>query len=80
MFSPAPWLSARLDLTNDDRQLREWFKNTARRHGARCETLHHECVADMRLGDNQIVDIELIVLGIGDRDSTLLDVDRDPLA
>src|SRR6266481_4043653 len=82
-FSPAPCLSARLDLTNDDRQLREWFKYTARAAtAARCETLHHDAVADMGLGDDQIVDIEVVVvLGIGDRRlQALLDVDRDPLA
>src|SRR6202166_336070 len=76
-------LSARLDLTNHDRQLREWFKDTARAAtAARCETLHDDAVADMRLGDDQIVDIEVvIVLGVGDRRfQALLDVDRDPLA
>src|SRR5882672_4255970 len=78
-------LSARLglDLTNNDRQLREWFKHTARTAtAARCETLHDDAVADMRLGDDQIVDIEvMIVLGVGDRRfQALLDVDRDPLA
>src|SRR5580698_27605 len=78
-------LSARLglDLTNNDRQLREWFKNTARTAtAARCETLHHDAVADMSLGDDQIVDIEVVVVfGIGDcRFQTLLDVHSDPLA
>src|SRR5205814_6525712 len=44
--------SARFDLTNDDRQLSEGFKNTARAAtAARCETLHHDALADMRLGD-----------------------------
>src|SRR3984893_11618211 len=64
-------LSARLglDLTNNDRQLREWFKNTPRTaSAARRETLHHDAIANMRLGDNQIVDIEImVVFGIGDR-------------
>src|SRR3984957_14307557 len=78
-------LSARLglDLTNNDRQLRERFKNTARTAtAARCETLHHDAVADMSLGDDQIVDIEVVVvLGIGDRRfQALLDVDSNPLA
>src|SRR6267143_2375680 len=80
---PRPCLSARLDLTNNDRQLREWFKDTARAAtAARCETLHHDAVADVRLGNDQIVDIEIvIVLGVGDRRfQALLDVDRDPLA
>src|SRR5712672_1612632 len=80
---PRPGLGARLDLTNNDRQLRKWFKDTARAAtAARCETLHHDAIADMRLGDDQIVDIEIvIVLGVGDRGlQTLLDVDRDPLA
>src|SRR3984957_9658713 len=78
-------LSARLgfDLTNNDRQLREWFIDTTRTAtAARGETLHHDAIADMRLGDDQIVDIEImVVLGIGDRRfQALLDVDRDPLA
>src|SRR3981189_1699172 len=62
-------LSARLDLTNDDRQLREWFKDTARAAtAARCETLHHDAVSDMRLGNDQIVDIEIgIVLRVAER-------------
>src|SRR5258707_1715269 len=80
---PRPGLGARLDLTNNDRQLREWFNETAQAPPpARCETLHHDAIADMRLGDDQIVDIEIvIVLGVGDRGlQTLLDVDRDPLA
>src|SRR6266478_3642192 len=80
---PRPCLSARLDLTNNDRQLRKWFKDTARAAtAARRETLHHDAIADMRLGDDQIVDIEIVVvLGVGDRGfQTLLDVDRDPLA
>jgi hypothetical protein len=36
----------------------------------------------MRLGDDQIVDVEVVVvLGVGDRRfQALLDVDRDPLA
>src|SRR6202043_1585930 len=76
-------LSARLDLTNHDRQLREWFKDTARAAtAARGETLHDDAVADMRFRDDQIVDIEImIVLGVGNRRfQALLDVDRDPLA
>src|SRR6476659_7382485 len=41
-FLPRCWLSARLDLTNDDRQLRKWFKDTARADTAAwCEKLHH---------------------------------------
>src|SRR6266403_1678109 len=82
-FLPRFCLSARLDLTNNDRQLRKWFKDTARAAtAARRETLHHDAIADMRLGDDQIVDIEIvIVLGVGDRRfQALLDVDRDPLA
>src|SRR5450432_627224 len=71
------------DLTNNDRQLREWAKYTARTAtAARCETLHHDAVADMRLSHDQLVDVEVvIVLGVGDRRfQALLDVDRDPLA
>jgi len=55
-------LSARLgfDLTNNDRQLREWFHDTARTAAAgRCETFHHDALADMGLRDDQIVDIEM---------------------
>src|SRR4029077_13430317 len=49
-------LSARLDLTNHDRQLRKWFEHTTRAAtAARRETLHHDAVADMGLGNNQIV-------------------------
>src|SRR6185437_14737656 len=49
---------------------------------ARGKTLHHDAVANMRLGDHEIVDVEvMIVLGVGNRRfQTLLDVDRDPLA
>ena len=49
---------------------------------ARRKTLHHDAVADMGLGDDQIVDLEVVVvLGVRDRRfQALLDVDRDPLA
>src|SRR6516225_6262203 len=76
-------LSARLDLTNDDRQLRERFKDTARAAtAARCETFHDDAVADMRFRNDQIVDVEIvIVLGVRDRRfQALLDITRDPLA
>src|SRR3978361_1346384 len=76
-------LSARLDLTNHDRQLREWFKDTApAATAARCKSFHHDAVADMSLGDDQLVDVEVvIVFGVGDRRlQAFLDIDRDPLA
>src|SRR4051794_30251094 len=63
--------------------MREWFEYTSRTAtAARSETLHHDAVADMRFGDDEIVDLEvMVVLGVGDRRfQTLLDVDRDPLA
>src|SRR5216683_1097624 len=49
---------------------------------ARCETLHHDALADMGLGHDQIVDLEvMVVFGVGDRGlQALLDVDSDPLA
>ena len=80
-----PPLGARLglDLTNDDRQLRERLKNTTRTAtAARCETLHHDAVANMRLCDDQSVDIEvMVVLGVRNRGlQALLDVAGDPLA
>jgi len=83
-FSPA-LLSASLslDLTNDDRQLREWFKNPARAAtAAPARNVSSRAVADMSSETIQIVDIEIvIVLGIGDgRFQALLDVDRNPLA
>src|SRR5262245_27437601 len=61
--------SPRLDLTHDDRQVRERLVNApgpATR--ARREALHDEPLAHMRLDDDQIVDVEVvIVLGVGDR-------------
>src|ERR1700738_1076494 len=63
--------------------MRKWFKDTTRAAtAARCETLHHDALADMGLGHDQIVDLEvMVVFGVGDRRlQALLDVDRDPLA
>src|SRR5206468_7529704 len=82
-FSPAPLLSARFDLTNDDRQVRKRLDNAARaptRTGM--ETFHHQRLADMGFGDYQIVDVEVVVvLGIGNcRLQALPDVTGDPLA
>src|SRR4029453_7263418 len=48
---------------------------------ARLETLHHQALADRRLGDDQAIDVEIVVvLGVGDgRVQRLLDVQRDAL-
>src|SRR3977135_1870077 len=83
-FSPIGWLlSARLDLTNDDRQMRERLENLARAAAAAgMETLDHQALADMGLGDDQIVDAGLGV-GFGIRDrrlQALADVLGDALA
>ena len=47
-----------------------------------CEALHHQVLADVGLGDDQIVDVEVVVvLGVGDRRlQRLLDVAGDALA
>ena len=46
------------------------------------EALHHQRLADMRLGDDQIVDVEVVVvLGVGDRRFQALATSfGDPLA
>src|SRR5215510_5230905 len=60
-------LRRRLDLTDHDRQVRERLENLARA-AAGVETLDHQALADMGLGDDQVVDVELVVvLGVGDR-------------
>src|SRR5690606_16278953 len=76
-------LSRSLDLTNHDRQMRERLENASRTAAAAgVETLEDHRLADMRLGDDEIVDIEVvIVLGIGNRRfQALLHVDGDALA
>src|SRR5581483_2633006 len=73
----------RLDLTHHDGQVRKWLENTSdATAAARSETLDHERLADVRLGYDKIVDIEvMIVLGVGDRRfETLAHVLCDPLA
>src|SRR6185437_14296011 len=59
----------RLDLTHDDREMRERLQNLAHpAAAARREALHDQRLADMRLGDDEIVDVEIVVvLGVGDR-------------
>src|SRR4029079_12392041 len=59
----------RLDLTHDDRQVRKRLENASdTAAAARGESLDHKCLADMRLGDDEIVDVEIvIVLGVSDR-------------
>src|SRR5215207_5392060 len=48
---------------------------------ARLEALHHQALADRRLGDDQAIDVEVVVvLGVGDgRIQRLLYVLSDPL-
>src|SRR5262249_8383572 len=59
----------RLDLTHDDRQVRKRLENASNTAAAAwCESLDHERFADMRLGDDEIVDVEIVVvLSIRDR-------------
>src|SRR5580704_5658449 len=71
------------DFAHDDRDVRERLFDATRpppRAGA--EALHHHVLADPRLGDDQIVDVEIVVvLGIGDRRfERLPDLGRDPLS
>src|SRR5512140_365725 len=47
------------DLTNDNRQLRKWFENTARAAtAAGGEALHHDTVADEGLRHDEIINVE----------------------
>src|SRR5258708_6981473 len=70
------------DFAHDDGDVGEWLFNppgpSAR---ARAEALHDHVLADPGLGDDQIVDVELmIVLGVGDRGfERLLDLYRNSL-
>src|SRR5258708_8644313 len=66
-LSPASSLG--LDLTHRDRQVRERLENPSHAAAtARGETFDDERLADMRLCNDQIVDIEIVVfLRIGDR-------------
>src|SRR3954467_10769986 len=71
-----------LNLTHDDGQVRERLQNLAHAAtAARMEALQHQSLADKRLGDDQFVDVEIvIVLGVGDRRlQALLDFGGDPL-
>src|SRR6478736_911855 len=66
---PYSALPPRLDLTHDDRQVRKRLENASdTAAAARGESLDHKCLADMRLGDDEIVDVEIvIILGVSDR-------------
>src|SRR5262249_42898008 len=62
-----PWgplsLSRRLGLTDHDRQVRERLENLARAAAAAgVETLDHQALADMGLGDHEIVDVGLVIV------------------
>jgi hypothetical protein len=65
-----------LNLTNDDREVRERLLDAAARPRPRVEALHDERLADIGLGDDERVDVEvMVVLGVGDRAfERLLDV------
>src|SRR5438477_5295550 len=62
-------LSRRFDLTHDDGQVRERLHDFAgAATAARHETLDHQRLADESLGDDQVVDVEVVVvLGVCDR-------------
>src|SRR4029077_21050676 len=84
-FCPICYLSRSrgLDLTHHDGQVRERLENpTHAAAAARVKALDHDRLADMRLGDDEIVDVEIvIVLGVGDRRfQALANVARDALA
>src|SRR5262245_6935912 len=71
-FRPIAYSSGfrpRLDLTHNDRQVRERFENSSdAAAAARGEALDHQRLSDMGLGDDKIVDVEVvIVLGVCDR-------------
>ena len=71
------------DFAHDDRQMRERLLDAPGAAArARAEALHDQRLADKGLGDDEIVDIEIVVvLGVGDRAlQGLLDIAGDPLA
>ena len=71
------------DFANDDRQVRERLLDTRRTAAATSvETLHDDRLADIGLGDDQAVDVEIVVvLSVGDcRFQRLLDGAGDALA
>src|SRR5271163_5082855 len=71
IFCPIVSSSSRLGLLfpHHDRDVGERLLDAARPAArARTEALHHRVLADKRLGDDEIVDVELVVvLGVGDR-------------
>src|ERR1700678_3078305 len=80
--SSSPGRCRRFDLAHDDGQIRKRLLDPP---GAAARTrrkaLEHETLADKCLGDDEIVDIEImIIFSVGDRAfERLLDVDRDAL-
>src|SRR5580765_5383773 len=51
------------DFTQNDRQMREGLLDPARPSArARAEPFHHQRLADMSLGHNEIVDVETVVV------------------
>src|SRR3984957_15598482 len=76
-------LRRRLDLTDHDGEVRERLEDFANSSAsARHMAFQNDRLADMGLGDDEIVDIEIvIVLGVGDRRfQALADVPGDALA
>ena len=72
-----------MDFANDDRQVREGLFNApCPAASAWAETLHNKRLANMRLGHDQIVDVQaVVVFGIGDGAlESLPHFDRDTLA
>src|SRR5271166_6920645 len=59
----------RLTLAHDDGQIRERLENPSHAAAAaRMKTLEHKRLADVRLRDDELVNIEIvIILGVGDR-------------
>src|SRR5277367_3319384 len=69
------------DFPHDDGDVGEWlFDPPCPAARARTEALEHHVLADPGLGDDQIVDVEImVVLSVGDRGfERLLHLDRDP--
>src|SRR6516162_7400682 len=58
-----------LNLAHDDRQVRERLENASHAAAAAgMKTLEHQRLADMRLGHDELVNIEImVVLSVGDR-------------
>src|ERR1700761_6738401 len=67
--SSSPGRCRRFDLAHDDGQIRKWLLDAASAAArTRREALEHKALADERLGDDEIVNIEvMIVFSVGDR-------------